>query len=700
MVRSTCTLNSPAGAPGIGVRTGNPTAVNMSPPLVTKMSRDVVLGGGVVMTTVTAPRRFWQSARASMAVPSTARQTTGAIFVFHFMTNPPGQVPFQAHVELLRSFLAHRDEIVERIQAVLNAQRKPIEYLQDGSLLSRHFEDCFFTLTGVTPDQSRLRGQLEDAHWASGFRPRELPGLHNGLVDPVEMMIRGFHLWGQTRWPGRNGRVRYAHTLFNLYVIRCLALLTMRLWDDGLVRRSLGEGGSSSAGDRLSQVQGVLDQLWTITPADQPVLVRDARWLIQLAQSPATDDLGAYFEVAERIAETFSEEDRIEIHKAGVRMAAGHLRSQIRYYSMKKAVSLDENSLVLSTRNSNALDFALLIQDLVPLLEAYENAWHSEDGQKRLELADAICQGISPDPELFLNRVELLGPYSMIEHLFITTDRDGHVVYTPMGRRHLQLLQEYEARIGRLSKPLYDDCPNFRPVAGAYSPYGVLYGFSSDLIEHMALKTLQPDALKHFSLEYVFVGGEANTDKLAWVSGWRKLPHLKREVEKLFDYPQQFAEDIFDRIEHALRRRVSDGDANAAVQTGRLFILPGDNRQADSKASLIPDLPVRYIGSSDTQIVAAHKADSYDETHLLSDRREGKCVLSYKTPGGWVAITKAILTEVLGAGRDVKIVGLPPVAVRSEEHTSELQSQSNLVCRLLLEKKNKKKYKIKNNIKT
>src|SRR5688572_31678835 len=28
--------------------------------------------------------------------------------------------------------------------------------------------------------------------------------------------------------------------------------------------------------------------------------------------------------------------------------------------------------------------------------------------------------------------------------------------------------------------------------------------------------------------------------------------------------------------------------------------------------------------------------------------------------------------------------------VRSEEHTSELQSQSNLVCRLLLEKKKKK----------
>src|SRR5688572_22581427 len=31
-----------------------------------------------------------------------------------------------------------------------------------------------------------------------------------------------------------------------------------------------------------------------------------------------------------------------------------------------------------------------------------------------------------------------------------------------------------------------------------------------------------------------------------------------------------------------------------------------------------------------------------------------------------------------------------PVGFRSEEHTSELQSQSNLVCRLLLEKKNTK----------
>src|SRR2546427_5047447 len=44
--------------------------------------------------------------------------------------------------------------------------------------------------------------------------------------------------------------------------------------------------------------------------------------------------------------------------------------------------------------------------------------------------------------------------------------------------------------------------------------------------------------------------------------------------------------------------------------------------------------------------------------------------------------------EVEGIGHAFFQRHLPQV-VRSEEHTSELQSQSNLVCRLLLEKKKK-----------
>ena len=213
-----------------------------------------------------------------------------------------------------------------------------------------------------------------------------------------------------------------------------------------------------------------------------------------------------------------------------------------------------------------------------------------------------------------------------------------------------------------MAKPLHDDCPQF-PADGwrLFSVRRAVRVFVQPSGAHGA-QDLAPDAVTRFSLEDVFIAGDA--DKLAWVSGWRKLPHIPREVVKLFEYPQQFAEEIFERIEQALRRRVADGEANAAAQNGRLFVLPEDDPQADPKESPIPDLPVQYFLSSDRQIVAAHKADACDETQLLHSRNEGEFLVSYQTTGGWVAITKDVLTEVLGAGRDAKIVGLPRVAAR------------------------------------
>ena len=474
---------------------------------------------------------------------------------------PSGQAPFQTHVELLRLFLTHREDIVESIEAVLNAQRKPIGYLQDRSLLSHHFEDCFFARTAVTASQTRiqtrLRGQLEEAYWAQGFRPRQVHHLHNDLIHPAEMMIRGFHCWQQTRWPGRNGRMHYAQMLFNLYVLRCLQLLSLRVFDEG----QGGDEDPSSAGGRLAKIQSVLDELWRSSPADQPAMVRDAHWLIPLAQSLITDELAPYFEVARQVTETLPEADRLEIRKAHVRMLGGHLTSQIRYYCTKDGVPINEHSVVLRTRTSNALDFALLVQGLVELLKAYDRALQSGDERMRLDMAPAIYQGISPDPELFLNRVDMLSAYSMIEHVFIATDREGHVAYSPLGERHVRLLKEYGALIDRLIKWLLDDFPRFRPVDGGCSPYGVMFGLPSNLIEHMALKTLQHDAETRFSLEDVFDDGDNSAAKLAWVNGWRDLPHIDSEVQRLYSYPQQFAKEIYERIGHELMRR--DADAGA-----------------------------------------------------------------------------------------------------------------------------------------
>ena len=594
---------------------------------------------------MTGSLRCWSPRAHARGYPGrTPRGAPSLAILFFRMDATQGvltEVRFQEHVELLRLFLTLRGDIVESIEAVLNAQRKPIRHPAERS---RAFEDCFFTHAKVSAGQTRLRGQLEETHRAAGFQPREVHHVHNDLIHPAETMVRGVHCWQQTRWPGRSGRLHYAHTLFNLYVLRCLQFLSMRLWDED----------AAKAGGRLAEMQGVLDGLWRSSPAGQPAMVRDARWLLPLALSLITDELAPYFEVARRIAEALPEADALEAQRAYVRMLGGHLTSQIRHYGTRDGVPIDEHSVVIRTRTSNALDLALLVQGLVTLLRAYDRALQSGDERMRLDMAGAILQGISPDPELFLNRVDLLSAYSMIEDVFVATDREGHVAYSSLGERHVRLLKEYRALTGRFIEPLREDCPRFRPVDGGCSPYGVLFGLPSNLIEHMALKALQHDTETRFSLEDIFrddVFGNADTGaaKLAWVNGWRKLPHIPREVQQQYDYPQTFAEEIYERIARELNRR----DAGAR---GRLYI--------ESGASEIPELPARYFGSSDTQLVAARKAEPYDRTQLLRDRQEGHFLVSCETPGGWIALKKELLAEVLGAGRDARISGLPHNAVR------------------------------------
>jgi hypothetical protein len=277
--------------------------------------------------------------------------------------------------------------------------------------------------------------------------------------------------------------MHYAQTLFNLYVLRCLQFLSMRVFD-----------ATGNESGRLADIQNVLDALWGSSPAGQPVMVRDARWLIPLAQSLITDELVPYFVVAQRVREALPDADALEIQRAHVRMLGGHLTSQIRYYSSKDGVSINDPGLVLRTRTTNALDFALLVQGLVALLTAHNLALQSGDERTRLDMAGAIYQGISPDPELFLHRIDLLSAYSMIEHVCIS----------PMGERHQQLLKEYAALMGRSIDQLRDDFARFSPMDGGYSPYGVIFGLPSSLMEHMALKAVQHDAETRFSLEDIF----------------------------------------------------------------------------------------------------------------------------------------------------------------------------------------------------
>src|SRR5688572_32720621 len=83
-------------------------------------------------------------------------------------------------------------------------------------------------------------------------------------------------------------------------------------------------------------------------------------------------------------------------------------------------------------------------------------------------------------------------------------------------------------------------------------------------------------------------------------------------------------------------------------------------------------LPPRSTLFPYTTLFRSHGADSRQQLHQLGGLRRPHVEAR---PG-------SRLEQVADGGvRD------QPSAPRSEEHTSELQSQSNLVCRLLLEKK-------------
>src|SRR3712207_9023760 len=71
---------------------------------------------------------------------------------------------------------------------------------------------------------------------------------------------------------------------------------------------------------------------------------------------------------------------------------------------------------------------------------------------------------------------------------------------------------------------------------------------------------------------------------------------------------------------------------------------------------------------------------------LMIRRPPRSTLFPYTTPSD-LALARPRPRTSSEALRPESVIGSPSVRVRSEEHTSELQSRQYLVCRLLLEKK-------------
>lgn len=566
---------------------------------------------------------------------------------------------FAAHVALLDQFLIRRIEIVERIEEnLLNVRGKETERIRNRAHFDRLLNDCFFTLPGLAPESVRLKGQLAATHLADGFEPIQLDKF-SIVFDPLDLIIRAYEHWGTHRWPGRSGRLEWAQVIYSVFLIRQLENLSLRVWDDGEAR----------AGDRLQQLQSLLDRLnGPGTGSSRAVFVRDIRWLVQTAQGALTKDLAPYFRVAEHTSLSFADSVRLGIHAAGAKLAGGHLRSQVLYRALETKHSIDDPGNLAVARNSNSMDTALLLRDLVALLEHYDKICAEPDetrnAETRLQVADAILQGISSDTELFLTRLDALAPATMIEDLFIESEDDGHVQCSALGRTHVDYLDRYRDLIGRLASRLREDASVLAPQPNTYSPYGISYGFVADLLSNLALdKLISPSSSRAgLSLEDVFDSRESLESKLALAKALATLPKRSGEQDHFY-HSNEFAAQIFARLVAALgERSIRESDANASSHPdARIYVSKESERTARSHAGLPVGIVSanEYCFTSNLDRTSPGGWAALPITQILSDRKEGRYLASAVCDGEWFAVSKFILTLFICQGTDILLFDVP-----------------------------------------
>lgn len=564
--------------------------------------------------------------------------------------------------------LLDRQAVIEDAidRRMLTARLADADRFRARAYVSHVFQTCVYAT--VPAELRGAIGALAAAHRAAGLEAVARDRFAHEL-DPVELAARARLIWARTRWPGASGRAAYARAVFAALVLKELEYLSLRLWD----------GPDPSA--RLAEVGERLDRLNAALEPD--VIVRDARWLIQTAQGALTPDVRPYFVIADEIRRTWPAPARLEMHRAGALLAGGHLRSQLRYRMAEFQTPMDAPLTLAVTRNSNSMDTALLVGDLVPLLEAHRRATAAGERESRLGLADAILQGLSADPDLLLLRLDLLAPFTTLEDLFV--ESAPPVRSSAMGRTYADLREEYIAAVHERAPDLVEDLATLAPVDLAYSPFGIAYGFCADLIAALLQCRLVAHAPDGVTLEDLFESRsrlEAKQTRTRLLTG---LPRLDGERPP-FDHAASWTVAVVGRLRRALELRAASQLPNASgARSARLFVRAGVVG-ATARPPVQEDLPgdavsgAEYLFSTDPRDPSGATFSPLDE--LLANRAEGRFLASVAADDHWVALSKNVLSLEIAQGNDVVIEGVPralgdvlsvtcPSLVRSVQPSSE-----------------------------
>src|SRR2546430_3337261 len=152
--------------------------------------------------------------------------------------------------------------------------------------------------------------------------------------------------------------------------------------------------------------------------------------------------------------------------------------------------------------------------------------------------------------------------------------------------------------------------------------------------------------------------------------------------------PISVGERVLRSAHHDQARDEERGVAHAFVHLHASFQRLSENDQVESRAQHRRGDGLHAHFPEAQQLLEEQRPEAGHDCRPVSRRntssRSGGCTSSSTMP---MALSRSLASTASSSRA---------LARRSEEHTSELQSQSNLVCRLLLEKKKKRKNTHKN----
>ena len=394
--------------------------------------------------------------------------------IFRRQVEGGSKAAFSNTVKVLGRILKNRKRILERI-APKEATREALTRFRD--MLKGHYgaKNVFLPLFVASENDGYRTGQFS-----------------MGVIRLLDYYIES---------PSRFRSIKETiPILYDAYVFQLIMLLSLRIWDEG------------NPDDNIQTIQSLLDELQAGPGNSGKQFVRHAPDLLTLATSLNNyADIGIYRDLIDKTKRFKVKEHRLRFSLANAKGTGSHLRSVIATLYLAPPLEINKETWKAFFakeegkihRTQNEIDYEIIVSALNNLFSRYEELLSGKvNNEERFEIAEAILDGLSADPEYFIDSPEMLRKFV-------------HPSAQPA-------VDEFKTYLRKNVGSLLKDLKGFDPKRYQYSPLGQVQVVSLpfyNLYEDVLLSLMSGEFQK-LSYEDRFTASsflEIDRQKRAWV---------------------------------------------------------------------------------------------------------------------------------------------------------------------------------------